>query len=145
MHIEVKENQSLLSLKGWNFPFWHGGELVGWNTNISWSIKPIFHHENLLSFLNISNQRHINKTDSEIKVRDGYICIICLKHFARSGFMIDNFYLLAHSCLLHSLIRHETKVDVREVGPLTHRARHTTKIQNELGNHSIYLNVETRN
>jgi hypothetical protein len=30
-------------------------------------------------------------------------------------------YLLADVCLLHSLVRHETKVNVWEVGPLTQR------------------------
>jgi len=49
-------------------------------------------------------------------------------------------YLLAHICLLHSLIRHETKVDVWEVGPLTHKARHTSEqVQSEPEN--LFINL----
>jgi len=52
-------------------------------------------------------------------------------------------YLLAHICLLHSLIRHETKVNVWEVGPLSHRKYVTYQkaVQNELENHIIHFDL----
>lgn len=93
--------------------------LVGRNTHISWSEIPIF-HQDVLSFLHTNKSIFlIKKKKKKRKERKEK----CLTSITCNGYdrMIWKKYLLANVCLLHSLVRHETKVNVWEVGPLTQR------------------------
>lgn len=95
--------------------------LVGRNTHISWSEIPIF-HQDILSFLHNSiekTKKPKNKIKRETLAR---ICFTCNGIGWMKGVRLLDYwakYLLADVCLLHSLVRHETKVNVWEVGPLT--------------------------